>query len=125
MSYSGRLKRNAIALQVADTLDSYEATLDAWLATPGNLILYGKLSSQIEAVRVMSASALPSATGALADLLLAHTDLTFIVLKKHMISLGELTDAREQQLAKARKRHHFTLSEMRSLCLRLSARRTT
>jgi hypothetical protein len=54
-----------------DTLDSYEATLDAWLVEPGNLVLYGKLSSQIEAVRMMSSSALPSATGALGDLLLA------------------------------------------------------
>jgi hypothetical protein len=98
------LESNAIALQVADTLDSYEATLDAWLVEPGNLVLYAKMSSQIEAARMMSSSALPSASGALAELLLAHTDLTFIVLKKHMVRRGELTEAHEEKLAKAKKR---------------------
>jgi hypothetical protein len=125
MSFFGRLESNAIALQVADTLDSYEATLDAWLVEPGNLVLYAKMSSQIEAARMMSSSALPSASGALAELLLAHTDLTFIVLKKHMVRRGELTEAHEEKLAKAKKRPHFTLSEMRSLCFRLSTRRSS
>jgi hypothetical protein len=122
MSFFARLESKAIALQVADTLDSYEATMDAWLVEPGNLILYGKMSSQIEAVRTMSSGALPPAIGALTDLLLAHTDLTSTVLKNHMEGRGELTETHEQ-LAKAKKRHHFTLSEMRSLCFRLSARR--
>jgi hypothetical protein len=123
MSFFGRLETNAIAHQVADTLDSYEATLDAWLVEPANLILYEKLSSQIELVRLMSSSALPPATGALADLLLAHTDLTFILLKQHLVKLDATTEQVEQ-LAKARKRHHLTLSEMRSLCVRLSLRRS-
>jgi hypothetical protein len=122
MSFFGRLESNAIAVQVADTLDSYEATLDAWLVEPGNLILYEKLTSQIEVVRIMSASALPSATGALADLLLAHTDLTFIMLKQHLVKPGEATDSHER-FVRAKKRHQFVLSEMRLLCLRLSTRR--
>jgi hypothetical protein len=122
MSFFGRLERNAIALQAADTLDAYEATLDAWLVEPANLILYEKLSSQIELVRVMSSSALSPATGALADLLLAHTDLTFIVLKQHLVKL-DAPPENSEQLAKAKERHHLTLSEMRSLCIRLSLRR--
>jgi hypothetical protein len=121
MSFFGRLKRRAIALQVADTLASYEATLDAWLIDPGNLILYGQMNSQIEAVRMMSSSALPSAAGALADLLLAHADLTFIVLKNHMANRGEPSETPDR-LAKAKRRHHFALSEMRLVCIRLSTR---
>ena len=124
MSFLGRLERNAIALQVADTLDSYETTLDAWLVEPANLILYEKLSSQIELIRVMSSSALSPATGALADLLLAHTDLTFIVLKQHLVKLDAPAEQSEQ-LVKAKRRHHFTLSEMRLLCIRLGTRRSS
>jgi hypothetical protein len=122
MSFFGRLESNAIAQQVADTLDAYEATLDAWLIEPGNLILYEKLSSQIELVRIMSSSGLPATTGALADLLLAHTDLTFIVLKQHLVK-PEGPAEKGEQMVKAKKRHHFTLSELRLLCIRLSTRR--
>ena len=106
-------------------MDAYEATLDEWLLDTGNLHLFGELSSQIEAARVMSSSALPSATGALTALLLAHTDLTCIVWKKAMTPVGEQTDAQEQRLAAAIDRHRFTLSEMRLLCVRLSTRRST
>ncbi|HXD40096.1 MAG TPA: hypothetical protein VN649_06010 [Ramlibacter sp.] len=122
MAPHGRTERKAIALQVADTLDSYEAAVDAWLVEPGNLVLYQKLSSQIEVVRTMSSNGLPSATGALADLLLAHTDLTFIVLKKHLVKRGGPADSHDQ-LAQAKKRLNFTLTEMRALCIRLSTRR--
>jgi len=121
MPFSGRLERNAIALQVVDTLDAYEASVDAWLLEPGNFIFYQQLSSQIEQVRTMSSTALPRAAGALTDLLLAHTDLTFIVLKKHLVRLGALADQGDQ-LANAVKRHQLTLSEMRSLCIRPGAR---
>jgi hypothetical protein len=122
MSFFGRIERSAVALQVGETLDAYEATMDAWLIEPQNLILYKKLSSQIELVRQMSSNALPSATGALTDLLLAHTDLTFIALQQQL-TRGELSES-QQRLGRARKRHQFTLSEMRLLCLRLSTRRT-
>ena len=121
MSFLGRLERNAIALQVADTLDAYDATLDAWLVEPANLTLYEQLSSQIELIRVMSSSALSPATGALADLLLAHTDLTFIMLKQHLVRRDASTE-KSEQLVKAKKRHHFALSEMRLLCVRLGTR---
>jgi len=124
MSFLGRLECNAIALQVADTLDAYEVTLEAWLVEPASLILYEKLSSQIELIRVMSSSALSPATGALADLLLAHTDLTFIVLKQLLVKRDAPTEQSEQ-LVKAKKRHHFTLSEMRSLCVQLGMRRSS
>ena len=116
-------ERDVIARQIADGLDGYKATMEAWLATPGNLELYEKLSGQIESLRIMSSSALPRATGALADLLLAHTDLTFIALKKHLVRLDALRpDADSGQLAKARERHEATLSDMRSLCVRSSGR---
>ena len=124
MSFFGRPERNAIALQVADTLDSYQATVNAWIVEPGNLILYEKLSSQIELIKTMSSSALPSATGALADLLLAHTDLTFIVLKKHLVRLGVgAPTGKSDQLTKATERFQSTVSEMRSMCVRFATSR--
>ena len=120
MSFFGRPERNAIALQVADSLDSYEATMNAWLVEPGNLLLYRKLSTQIESIRMMSSSAMPQATGALADLLLAHTDLTFISLKKHLVKLGAGASDSGDQLTKATERFQFTVSEMRSICVRFA-----
>ena len=72
----------------------------------------------------MSSSALPEASGALADLLLAHTGLTFIVLKRLLVQPDPLVaPAQSAQLVKAKQRHQSSLSEMHSLCVRFSASR--
>ena len=123
MSFIGASERNAVALQVAETLDAYEAALDEWLIDPSDMHLFGKASAQIEAARLMSSSALPSATGALTALLLAHTDLICTVWKTHMAAVGQRrTHAQEQKLARAIAHHRVTISEMRLLCVRLSTR---
>jgi hypothetical protein len=122
MSLFAKPERNAVAQQVADGLNRYQAIVDEWMLKPGNLDLYEKVCAEIDSVRVVSSSALPQATGALSELLVAHTNLTFIVLKKHLVRLGAIQD-RDEQLASARDAHCVAVSEMASLCVRICGRR--
>jgi hypothetical protein len=124
MPLFARPERDAVARQISDGLDAYKLSIDDWLATPGNLDQYEKVSAEIESLRVMSLSALPEATCVLADLLLAHTDLTFLVLKQHLVRVDALraTPEAEGQLSNARERHRCALLDMQSLCARLSVR---
>lgn len=121
MSVSARPERNAIAQQVADALRLYQATLDHWVLTPGDLDQYSRLCSEVELIRALSASALPEVTGALTQVLVAHTDLTFIVLKKHLVRLGAIAENGDR-VAHVTETHRAAVTEMSSLCERLQRR---
>ena len=122
MSDSASRERSLIAEQVADALRLYQATLDRWVLTPGDLDQYSRLCSEIDSIRALSLSALPEVTASLARVVLAHTDLTFIVLKKHLVRLGAIIEDGDR-VAQATEMHRAAVTKMCELCERLSKRR--
>jgi len=107
-------ERQAIALQLAETLGEYEASLDAMLETWPDLEPYGAVSAKVEEIRLLS-GALSSLSAEWIELLIAHAELMHCLWRLQFRSRG----SQAKYLGQMRAHHGFCVTGLRaaSLCL--------
>lgn len=110
--------RRAIALQLAETLDAYEAALAEMLEAWPDLRRYAAVSAKVEEIRLLS-GALPSLSAQWIELLIAHAELMHCLWRLQFGSRGP----QAKGLGEMRAHHGFCVTALRAACLSLAGRR--
>ena len=117
MSASHASALDAIAFQLAAALDRYgedvERMVDTWL----DMELYGRVSDQVEDIRVLSA-ALPQLSICWVELLIAHAELVHSLWR---LRFREEAADRER-LDAVHARHSACVASLKNRCLRTLVR---
>jgi hypothetical protein len=75
-------KIRTLAHQLVEILAVYGASLDQWRLAPSDVALYERTHANLDLVRVLAAKAFPGRRAELAELLSAHAELKFLVLRR-------------------------------------------
>ena len=119
MSASAAPAFDAIAFQLAASLDRYALDCDALARRWPDKALYAAVSGQMDALR-MTASALPDIAVQHVSLLIAHAALVHSLWKSQSSPVFD-----PGLLARAREDHHAAVGALRRRCLRLLAETAT
>lgn len=114
MSASQAPALDAIALQLAAALDSYDRDAAAMVAGWPDMELYRSVGEQVEKIR-MYGNALPAAGVQWVELLIAHAELLHLLWA---VQSGGTAGERAQASA-LRERHADCVLALRQRCLRL------
>jgi hypothetical protein len=118
MSASHASTLDAIALQLAAALDTYERDVDAMVASWLDMDLYSRVSDEVEEIRMYCAALMPQLSVHWAELLIAHAELVHSLWR-----LRFREDAHDgERLRELRARHDGCLQSLRTRCLRFLAR---
>jgi hypothetical protein len=110
---------SALAQQLLCALDTYEAAFSAWAATP-SLLDFRRVETQLARVRVLR-MLVPQVAGAMAEIVIAHVDLSTMYVRDRTGIFGKQHSTDE--LASARQRHSTAIESMRLHCYDLANER--
>jgi hypothetical protein len=111
MSAHPQAQLDAIAFQLAATIDSYEQHVEELLAAWPDMERYRTVSESIEEIR-RYASALPAVSVQFVALLIAHTELVHALWKQ----TNDPGHAANPALAPAREQHGECIAALRQKC---------
>lgn len=114
MSAHPQAQLDAIAFQLAATIESYEQHVGALVAAWPDMERYRTVSESIEEIR-RYALALPTLSVQFVALLIAHTELVHALWKQ----TNDPGHAANQALAPAREQHGECIAALRHKCMRL------
>ena len=107
---------DAIAFQLAASLEEYDGDVDRMVDSWLDMDLYQQVSARIEEIRAMS-TALPQLSVPWAGLLIAHAELVHSLWRLRFQDV----DTDRELLQQVRARHVGCVHTMRARCLRLLA----
>lgn len=111
-------KVRTLAHQLADILDAYQESFARWCQTPSDVGRYERTRANLDLVRVLTDKTFPGGRGELGELLLYHSDLKILVLKRHIARSGgqDVPAGSDEQLDTLRERHDAMLTALRVIC---------
>lgn len=111
-------KVRTLAHQLADILDAYQDSFARWCQSPSDVGRYERTRANLDLVRVLTDKTFPGGRGEFGELLLYHSDLKILVLRRHLArSAGQCVPAgSDEQLDVLRERHDAMLTALRVIC---------
>jgi hypothetical protein len=115
MSASQARALDAVAFQLAATLDAYDVTFDALMRAWPDMDLYHRASASMDELKMYSA-AVPQLSVPYVALLISHAELVHCLWKN-----GSGTAQPGDPLERARHDHRLAITSLRRKCLHLLA----
>lgn len=115
-------KIRTLAHQLTEIIEVYARSFEEWRSDPSDLGRYERTHSNLDLVRVLTGKAFPGGRGELGELLLCHSDLKLLVLRRHMAqrvgapARGEFDAA----LRTLQARHDALVAALRAVCAQRS-----
>lgn len=109
-------KIRTLAHQLAQILGVYAESFAQWQEDPSDLGRYERTHANLDLVRVLTEKAFPGGRGELGELLLCHTELKLLVLRRHMGRAAASRDDGEGQLNELLARHARLVDNVRAIC---------
>lgn len=113
-------KIRTLAHQLAQILGVYAESFAQWQQDPSDLGRYERTHANLDLVRVLTEKAFPGGRGELGELLLCHTELKLLVLRRHMGRAAVSRDDGEGQLQELLERHARLVDNVRAICAQRS-----
>ena len=113
-------KIRTLAHQLAQILLVYAESFAQWQQDPSDLGRYERTHANLDLVRVLTEKAFPGGRGELGELLLCHTELKLLVLRRHMGRAAAARDEGEGQLHELLDRHARLVENLRAICAQRS-----
>ncbi|MBL0421422.1 hypothetical protein JI739_13765 [Ramlibacter sp. AW1] len=115
------LKIRTLAHQLSEILDVYASSFDHWREDPSDLGRYERTHANLDLVRVLTDKAFPGGRGELGELLLCHSELKLLVLRRHLARRAPpAPDDPETDLRMLQARHDLLVANLRGLCAQRS-----
>lgn len=118
MSASHAPVLDAIAFQLAAALDRYEQDVESMVESWLDMELYGRVSEEVEEIRVFCAALMPQVSVHWVELLIAHAELVHSLWRLRFRE----DSADGERLREVRSRHDACVASLRARCIRLLTR---
>jgi hypothetical protein len=117
-------KIRTLAHQLVEIISVYTQSFAQWREDPTDLCRYERTHANLDLVRVLTDKAFPGGRGELGELLLCHSELKLLVLRRHMSrrapAASSSRDDVDQQLHTLEARHADVVAALSAVCAQRS-----
>lgn len=114
-------KIRTLVHQLTEIIGVYARSFEQWREDPSDLGRYERTHANLDLVRLLTEKAFPGGRGELGELLLCHSELKLLVLRRRLAARAQRPlDSTEGALRALEARHRDAVASLSALCAQRS-----